>query len=213
MLRKEVSVSETKLEGKHKVPVKITVTHKGYGIMEIKKEYQRALDINRGWMKLSDQQVEEILKEKPELAKPETIKELFDPLPISGGYIIAKSVPENMDYYPGPEGGTSSKHRTNIWDRRIYILWRDGSIEGFDQMYSQRDKPKRVQKGRGEPYDIEEVLADILNKVAYPMKGYIPKHKIKELPTGYFGSRQAEVFRNPENVRKMVIQGKAKANP
>lgn len=82
--------------------------------------------------------------------EPIPLYETFKPRPIPGGKIIAKTRTENIGYEPGPKGGTSfGSRRENTWERDMVVLWDDGKIEEFSQIWDRTSEPEKCKKGKG----------------------------------------------------------------
>lgn len=117
----------------------------------------------------------------PERCKKDVSEYRLEPQPISGGLLIAKSPSENVDYIPGPQGGVSAGHRTNIWTRSVIVLWNNGTLEEFFQEWHAGKNPKACIKGKGIRLTQKEMLARIANGELLPFKKYAPRNY---LPTG-----------------------------
>lgn len=117
----------------------------------------------------------------PERCKKDVSEYCLEPQPISGGLLVAKSPSENVDYIPGPQGGVSAGHRTNIWTRSVIVLWNDRTLEEFFQEWHVGKNPKACIKGKGIRITQKEMLERIASGELLPFKKHVPR---TYLPTG-----------------------------
>lgn len=117
----------------------------------------------------------------PERYKKDVSEYRLEPQPISGGLLIAKSASKNVGYIPGPQGGVSAGHRTNIWARSVIVLWNDGALEEFFQEWHVGKNPQPCIKGHGIRLTQKDMLARITNGKLFPFKIHVER---SFLPTG-----------------------------